>query len=363
MAKQTTFDIPLFSVTIILSLIGIIMVYSASAVIAMENAGNTQFYLLRQFVWLSIGLAGMIMVMKMDYRIFSRPIVVYGIISVSVILLVMTFFSRQINGTKRWIHFGSLTIQPAEFVKIALIIFVAYYLSRKSDKMDKMMVAYIPAFVIIGTILLLIVNQPDFGTAATLGLTVFILFFLGGMKWRHTLTILFLGLALATLLVMTAGYRMERITTFMNPESDPLGAGFQINQSLIAVGTGGLSGLGLAEGKQKLFFLPEPHTDFIFSVICEEFGFVGAILVIFFFIVLLWRGVKISLRSRDNFGAIMTAGLTLSIVFQAMINIGVAISILPTKGISLPFVSYGGSSLVCTLVAAGLILSVSQHAD
>ncbi len=363
MAKPLTFDIPLFSVVIILSLVGLVMVYSASAVIAMENVGNAQFYLFRQLVWLGTGIIVLMTAMKLDYRILSKPWVVYLLVSLSAVFIFLTLFSRQINGTKRWIHFGPVSVQPSEIGKIALIIFISYFLSRKAGEGDRSFVAMIPALSVAGFIMTLVMLQPDFGTAASIGLTVFIMLFLGGMKWRHTIVILLVGCFAAGVLVTTATYRMKRITTFMNPESDPLDAGFQINQSLIAVGTGGISGLGLAEGKQKLFFLPEPHTDFIYSVISEEFGMIGASAVVLCFLFLLWRGTKISFGVRDNFGALLAAGLTLSIVIQAMVNIGVTLSLLPTKGISLPFISYGGSSLVCTLAAAGLILSVSKHAD
>lgn len=362
MARQLTFDVILFSTVIVLSLAGLVLVYSSSAVIAMENLGNSLFFLMRQIIWLAIGLTGMTVAMKTDYRILSTPYIVYGLLGLSFLMLAATLFSKPINGTKRWILLGPMSVQPSEFVKIILIVFVAYYLNKNTGKMDRLFRVFFPVMCIAGFYLLLIVIQPDLGTAVTISMVLLLMFFLGGMPWHHSAAIVVAAVLMVSMLIFAADYRMDRIMTFMNPEEEPLGRGFQISQSLIAVGTGGVFGLGLAEGKQKLFFLPEPHTDFIYSVLCEEFGFTGAVIILAGFLIILWRGMKASFNAPDGFGGLLAGGLTLSIVLQAMINIGVSLSLLPTKGISLPFISYGGSSLVCTLVSAGIILSVSQHA-
>jgi cell division protein FtsW len=363
MAKKLASDMTLVAVTVTLLGLGLVMVWSASSALAQENHGNAYYFLVRQVLWTSLGLSVMVAALRMDYRKLRHPLVVYGAIVGTTFLLILVLFMRPVNDVHRWIRLGSLSFQPAEMAKLALILFLAYHLERRGDRVNEFLPSLFPALLLLGWFGFLIFIQPDLGSAATLVLTSGLLLFLAGVRLRSFAALALLGLPLLYQAVMVAAYRRDRIEAFLNPWSDARGAGYQIIQSLIAVGTGGVTGVGLMEGRQKLFYLPYPYSDFIYAVVGEELGLLGAAAVVAAFVLFLWRGLRAAWKAPDAFGLYLAAGLTLSIVLQAFINMSVVLGLLPTKGIPLPFISAGGSSLVFTLLGVGLVLNVSQHAD
>lgn len=370
MPRRLEMDRWLFGVTLTLCFAGAVMVYSASAVTAGEEYGHSTHFLLRQVVWLAIGLGGMLALMRLDYQRLREPAVVFSAICVVFVLLVAVFFLDKSHATHRWIRFGSFGgIQPSELAKLAVILYLAWFLGQKrrqsatldftkEDLVRTLGPALAPVLLFFG----LIVLQPDLGTSVELMLIAAAVLFVAGLspKWLGAGAVAALpGLYL---LIMHVGYRHDRILGFLNPEADPQGKGFQLLQSLIAVGSGGFSGVGLMESKQKLFYLPEAHTDFIFAVICEELGFLGALVLITLFVLYAWRGLRAALGAPDRFGRLLALGITAMITSQALINFAVVLGMMPTKGIPLPFVSYGGSSLVVMLAATGVLLNISQQA-
>ncbi len=330
MAKRVSVDRWMFTVTAILVFIGLIMVFSASAVMAKERYGSAYEFLLKQLVWAIAGLAAMFVAMRVDYRRLKHP---------------------------------PISFQPSELAKPALIFFLAWFLENKTGAMDDWRNTLLPAVAPTVVFLGLIVFQPDLGTAlACAGITACILF-VAGIRLRYFGYAFAAAIVPLYFLIFHVAYRKDRILAFLNPYSDPQGRGFHMIQSLIAVSTGGVTGLGLMEGKQKLFYLPEPHTDFIFAVTAEELGLLGALTVIVLFAIFLWRGTRVALRTQDNFGRFLAVGITSMIVLQAFINISVVLGLMPTKGIPLPFVSYGGSSLFVTLACVGVLLNITKQAE
>jgi cell division protein FtsW len=362
-AKKLSSDISLFAVTLILLGIGLVMVWSASTVLAKERHDNAYYFLIRQVMWATVGLAGMVAAMRLDYRKLRQPVVVYSVVGGTTALLIIVLFLPSVNETHRWIRLGALSFQPSELAKLAVVLFLAYHLERRKDRVNEFLPALFPALLLLGWFAFLVFIQPDLGTAATISLVGAVLLFLAGVRLRYFAALALPALVFLYQAVMTAAYRRDRIEAFLNPYSDPRGSGYQIIQSLIAVGTGGVTGLGLMEGRQKLFYLPYPYSDFIYAVIGEELGLIGAVAVVLGFVFFMWRGLRAAWRAPDPFGTYLAAGLTLAIVLQAMINLSVVLGLLPAKGIPLPFISAGGSSLVLTLLGVGLILNVSQHAD
>jgi cell division protein FtsW len=305
----------------------------------------------------------MVAALRLDYRKLRRPAVVYGFAALTTALLVLVLFLRPVNDVHRWIRVGGLSFQPAELAKLAVVVFLAYHLERRVERVNEFLPSLFPALLLLGWFSFLVFIQPDLGSAAALTLTGCVMLFLAGMRLRYFATLGLLALPLLYQAIMAAAYRRDRIEAFLNPWSDARGAGYQIIQSLIAVGTGGVTGLGLMEGRQKLFYLPYPYSDFIYAVIGEELGLIGAAAVVVAFVLFLWRGLRAAWKAPDDFGRFLAAGLTLAVVLQAFINISVVLGLVPTKGIPLPFISAGGSSLVFTLFGVGLVLNVSQHAD
>jgi cell division protein FtsW len=363
MAKRVSVDRWLFTVTLVLVFVGLVMVFSASAVMAKERYGSGYYFLLKQLGWAIAGLVAMIVGMRVDYRRVRHPAVVFTVLGVTTLLLISVFFLDRSHNTHRWIHLGGFSLQPSELAKPALILFLAYFLESRTKSMDDwrntLLPAVIPTLAFVG----LIVFQPDLGTALALcAITVSVLFVAG-------LDLKYLGYAfLASLLplyflIFHVRYRRDRMLAFINPFSDPQGKGFHMIQSLIAVSTGGITGIGLMEGKQKLFYLPEPHTDFIFAVTAEELGLVGSVMIVALFAVFLWRGIRTALRTQDTFGQFLVVGITSMVVVQAFVNISVVLGMMPTKGIPLPFVSYGGSSLFMTLACVGVLLNVTKQTE
>jgi cell division protein FtsW len=363
MAKRVSVDRWLFTVTLLLVFVGLVMVFSASAVMAKERYGSPYSFLIKQAVWALAGIAVMLVGMKIDYRRFKSPAFIFSLLGLTTLMLISVFFLDRAHNTHRWIHWGGFSFQPSEVAKPALIFFLAYFLESRTKSMDDwrntLLPAVIPTLIFLG----LIVFQPDLGTAiACAGITVCILF-VAGMRLRYFGYATLASIPVLYVLIFHVAYRRDRILAFLNPYADPQGRGFHIIQSLIAVSTGGITGLGLMEGKQKLFYLPEPHTDFIYAVTAEEFGLVGSILLAALFAAFLWRGLRSAIRTEDVFGRYLAIGITSMVVLQAFINMSVVLGLMPTKGIPLPFVSYGGSSLFVTLACVGVLLNITQQTE
>ncbi len=363
MAKRVSVDGWLFIVTLLLVFVGLVMVFSASAVIAKDRYGSGYYFLLRQMVWAIGGMAAMVAAMKLDYRRYKHPAVVFSLLGFTTLLLISVFFLDRSHHTHRWIHWGGFSFQPSELAKPALILFLAFFLESRTRAMDDWRNTLLPAVIPTLVFLCLIVVQPDLGTAIACAAITGCIFFAAGVDLRYLGYALGASLLPLYFLIFHVAYRRDRILAFLNPFSDPQRTGFHIIQSLIAVSTGGITGVGLMEGKQKLFYLPEPHTDFIFAVTAEELGLLGSLIVIALFAVFLWRGIRTALRAHDTFGRFLAVGITSMIVVQAFINISVVLGLMPTKGIPLPFVSYGGSSLFITLACVGVLLNVSKQAE
>src|SRR6516165_5159130 len=362
MAKRVSVDRWLFTATAILVFVGLIMVFSASAVMAKEKFGSPYTFVLKQLFWAVAGIVALIATMKIDYRRYKHPAVVFSLLAVTTILLLAVFALDSSHNTHRWIHWGGFSFQPSELAKPALILFLAFFLETRFKQTEDWRNTLLPAVAPTMIFLLLIVAQPDLGTAiACAGITAAILF-VAGMQMRYFGYAFLASILPLYFLLFHVSWRRERILAFLNPYADPRGTGFHIIQSLIAVSTGGLTGVGLMEGKQKLFYLPEPHTDFIFAVTAEEFGLIGSLIVVMLFAIFLWRGLDTAMRTQDMFGRLLALGITSMIVVQAFINISVVLGLMPTKGIPLPLISYGGSSLFITLACIGVLLNVSKQA-
>ena len=362
MSRKLTYDTWLFSIATLIVVVGLVMIYSASAMIATQRFGHgSSYFLIRQGAFLVAGALLMVFLMHLNPAVLQDKRVLYGGLGVVALGLIVALFQSPINGTHRWIALPWFHLQPSEFAKPAMILFLASFLSRREERINDVTTTLLPMGFILSLFAGLILLGRDFGTATTLLLVACGMIFAAGLSWR---IIAVVGLALvptAGYLALSAAYRRERLLTFLNPESDPLGAGFQPMQSLIALGTGGFEGLGIGNGRQKLFFLPEPHTDFIFSIIGEELGFLGAVLLLAAFALLAWRGYRIARFSQNRFAFYAALGCTLMIAIQALVNVSVTLCLLPTKGIPLPLVSYGGSSLLVSLIAVGLLLNFSQQ--
>ena len=363
MARKLKSDQTLFVATLLLVCLSVIMVYSASAVVAMERYQQPYLFLTKQLMWATLGLAVLWIVMRVDYQMYREPVFIWSSLAIVALCLIAVMFSPPVNNARRWFSIGGLGIQPSELAKLAAIFFIADMLERRMQRINELGYGILPIAIVIGALVGLIVIEPDFGTAMTLAVIAAVMIFAAGLSYTYVFGTLLLALPLVAAMAMSAGYRRRRLLTFMNPWEDPLGDGFQIIQSLIAVGTGGVTGKGLMGGVQKLFYLPEPHTDFIFSVISEELGLIGATLVVICFCIITWRGLRVALRAPDRFGAFLALGLTTMVAVQAFMNISVVLSLMPTKGIPLPLVSFGGSSLLINLVGMGVLLNVSQHAS
>ena len=363
MARQLESDRILFAAVVVLVLLGTLMVFSASAVMAAERYDSSYHFLVRQLAWAVIGLAAMVAIMNLNYRRLCNPLVVFPAVGLQLALLLAVLFAPSTNNAHRWLTLGPVSFQPSELTKVALVLFLAYFLQTRKGAVNDWKHTLLPIGLVTGASVLLIVKEPDLGTSLAILLIVAAMLFAGGLRPSYFAYAGLAALPLLYFLVFSVGYRYKRILAFLDPYADPLGKGFQIIQSFIAVGTGGISGVGLMEGKQKLFYLPEPHTDFIFAVIGEELGFLGSLAVLGLFGVILWRGLRASARCSDEFGRLLAIGLTVLLVGQALVNMSVVLGLLPTKGIPLPLVSYGGSSLLMSLVAVGVLLNISQHSS
>jgi cell division protein FtsW len=362
MAKRISADKWLFAVTLLLVFAGLVMVFSASAVMAKEKFGSPYHFAWRQLMWAGAGVAAMFLVMNIDYRRYKHPAVVFSAIGLTTVALIAVFFLDRSHNTHRWFRLGAFSIQPSEFAKPTLILFLAYFLESRAKVLNTgrtLAAAIVPTLLFAA----LIAAEPDLGTAiACVAITMTVLF-VAGVRLRYFLWAAAPIPPVFYFLIWRVKWRHDRILAFLNPFDDPLGRGFHIIQSLIAVGTGGVTGLGLMEGKQKLFYLPEPHTDFIFAVTAEELGMLGAFILAGLFGVFLFRGFRAAVLSHDLFGRYLAAGITSMVLVQALFNISVVLGLMPTKGIPLPFISYGGSSLFITLASVGVLLNITQQTD
>jgi len=379
MAKRVSVDRWLFTVTMLLVFVGLVMVFSASAVMARERFGSPYAFLLKQLIWASAGLVAMVVTMRLDYRRYRHPALVFSFLGLTTLLLISVFFLDRSHNTHRWIHAGGFSFQPSELAKPALILFLAYFLEGRSraapasgsssmlasvpNFLDDWRNTLLPATTPVAALLGLIVLQPDLGTGIACAGVAACIFYVAGLRLRYFGYAFGASLLPLYFLIFHVSFRRDRILAFMNPYAERQKAGFHLIQSLIAVGTGGITGTGLMEGKQKLFYLPEPHTDFIFAVTAEELGLVGAMFVVILFAIFLWRGMRTSWRTEDSFGRYLAVGITSMVVLQAFINISVVLGMMPTKGIPLPLVSYGGSSLFVTLACVGVLLNITKQTE
>lgn len=364
MKTRGKFDFIVLVVALALVGIGIVMVYSTSAIIAGDRFGDPYHFLKRQALYAGIGFLLMIIMMFFPYETLRR--FAYPIFILSVLLLLAVLIpgiGHRAGGSMRWLKIGGFTFQPSEFAKLGLIIFLAYFLTKKEEKIRSFSFGFLPTMLLSGLVIGLVLKEPDFGAALFLTVMVFLLLFISGARVIYIASAFVLAAPVAAYFLMSAEYRYKRLMGFIRPWEDPTGTSFQIIQSFLSFGSGGLFGLGLGEGRQKLFFLPAPHTDFIFSIIGEELGLVGAMIVVLLFFILAFRGIQIGISIPDRFGSYLALGITLMIALQAVINMGVVLGLLPTKGLTLPFVSYGGTSLIANFIGLGILLHLSTHAE
>jgi cell division protein FtsW len=367
MAKRVGADKWMFFTTLLLIVVGLAMVFSASAVVAQERYHSEFAFVGRQAGWALAGLLTLVALMNVDYRVYNSPRFIYPALCVTTLLLVAVFFFPGSHNVHRWMRFGAFfSFQPSEIAKPVVVLFLAWFLHTRLDAMRDWKHTLLRAAMMPVVFILLIVKQPDLGTALVLAGVTAMMLMLAGMEWKYLLGSLCVALpGLAALLFMVA-FRRQRMLVFLNPNCDAKeagGAGYHICQSLIAVGTGGVAGRGYMEGMQKLFYLPEASTDFIFANIAEELGFIGAIVIVLLFVVFGWRGLRAAFRSQDPFARLAAFGITTALLLQAFFNISVVLSLVPTKGIPLPLISSGGTSLFCTLASIGILLNITRTAD
>ena len=357
----------LFLTTMALCLIGAVMVFSASAVMAESTYHNAYGFFLRQLGALVLGVVGMVLLARMDYHKLRQPAVIFTSLGLIVVALLAVLFLDRSHATHRWVRLGPASLQPSEFAKLSVVLYLAWFLEMRrqssSRGVNDPLHTLAPALGPVLALVLLVLLEPDMGTSIMIFLIALAMLFEAGLSLRYAGGVILAALPAIYLLIVRVPYRYNRLMAFLHPDADPQGAGFQLMQSLIAVGSGGFSGVGLMASRQKLFYLPEAHTDFIFAVLCEELGFLGGMVVLALFVIYGWRGIRTALAAPDDFGRLLAIGATVLVVGQALINLSVVLGMMPTKGIPLPFISYGGSSLVVMLVATGILLNVSQHAD
>jgi cell division protein FtsW len=363
MPRKLSPDLWLFGVVLALVFLGVVMVYSASAIIAADRFGDPFFFLKKQLFWAFLGGGLLWAALRLDYRRLERLVVPLLVVSIALLVLVLLPpFGQAINGTRRWFRIGPLSFQPVELAKFALVLYLASFLTRRAAALRSFWQGLFPILLVAGTMALLTFVQPDLGNSLALVVLTLVLAYLAGAPVKHMAWVAAAALPLVALAVALKPYRWRRMLAFVNPWDDPQGSGFQIIQSFLALGSGGLTGRGLGGSKQKLFYLPEPYTDFIFAIVGEELGLIGAVCVNALFAVLIWRGLRVGLRAPDPFGSYLALGLTVMLATQTLVNLGVVMGALPTKGLPLPFVSFGGSALLMTMFSAGVLLNISQHA-
>ncbi len=356
--------INLFMVTVILVCIGVVMIYSASSIYAQERYKDGFFFLKRHLSFLAIGVVLTFLVMCMDYRKlakFSKPLLLLAL--VLLVLVLVPGLGREVSGARRWFRFKFISFQPSEFANLAVIIYIADFISRRKEEIKNFWKGFMPPMAALGLTVVLILIQPDLGTSVALSVVVCIMLFVARVRLSYLLAVVLSSLPILSILILSAPYRRARIIAFLNPWQDPRGAGFQIIQSQVALGSGGIFGVGLGHSKQKLFYLPAAHTDFIFSIIGEEMGLVGTVGVILLFVYFILQGIKVVKNAPDNFGYFLALGLASMFCFKAILNIGVSCGLLPTKGLPLPFISYGGSSFLFDMISVGILMNIARTGD
>jgi cell division protein FtsW len=364
MAKKLRIDWFLFAIAASLALFGAVMVYSASAMIALkETEGASQFtYFYKQLGFTLAGLAVMYVTSKVPYRWYQHEYFVYGLLALTVVLLLAVFGFSPINGARRWIRFAGVSLQPSEIAKIALPVFLAYFLTKNEKTVGELKETVLPCAGVLIALCGLILIEPDLGTVIVLAAVFIVVYFAAGAKILHLIPAIASCVIVGVVALIVSPYRRERVLAFLNPWENADKGAYQVVQGLYAIGSGGIVGEGFAQGQQKLFYLPYPYSDFIFAVVGEELGLIGTLAVVLAFGLLLWRGTRAALMAPDRFGMLLAIGILTGIITQALFNISVVISILPAKGIPLPFISYGGSSIIVTLFAVGILLNISQYA-
>ncbi len=363
MARTLKSDKWLLGATLVLLGVSLVMVFSASARWADVRLNSQYTILIKQGIFITLGLVLLLVGMRIDYHHYRKPWVIWSVLGGTLVLLLAVFGFSPINGTRRWISLPGLTLQPAELAKLAAVFFTAGLLERRMHRVNDPAYALLPIGILVAVLAGLILLQPDFGTSAALTGVVLAMVFAAGLSMRYVTAAVAGLMPLAALAIWLEPYRWERFTIFLDPERDPFGAGFQLRQSLIAVGSGGPLGRGLMEGVQKLFYIPEPHSDFIYAVVGEELGLLGTVAILICFTLIALRGLRASMYAPDRLGALLAVGLTAMLAAQAFVNLSVVIGLLPTKGIPLPFVSNGGSSMLVSCFAMGILLNVSQYAS
>lgn len=355
------YDAVLLLMVVALTSFGIVMVYSASSVMAAKNFHDGAYFLKRQGIFALVGFTAAICAMRIDYQLWRKMAV--PLLFVSLILLIAVLIpgiGAKVKGASRWIRLPGFNLQPSEFTKIALILYLAYSIDKKQDRIRSLSAGFLPYITVLMILLALLLKQPDMGAALTLAAVTILMLFAAGTRLVFIIGSGMMILPFVAYLIINSSYRMKRIKAFMNPEQDPTGIGWQIIQSKYAFGAGGIFGQGLGEGKQKLFYLPEAHTDFILSVVGEELGFIGVVIIIGMFFILIQRAMRIAMAAQDTFGRFLALGIAVLFAIEAAVNMGVVTGLLPTKGLALPFLSYGGSSLVVSLFAVGILLNISS---
>lgn len=351
----------LATVTLLLA-IGTVMIYSSSAIYAYEKFNDSLFFLKRHLLFLCVGLALSFIALGVDKRLIQKVAKPMLLVSLALLVLVLIpSIGSQIGGARRWFRIWVYSFQPSELIKLSLIAYLAHTLSKKGPYVNDFFHGFIPPIMVSALTIGLILLQPDLGTALTIGCITVLMFFVAGLKWRYLAGALGFSIPVIAIAIYKVPYRWRRILTFCNPWQDPRGSGFQIIQSFLALGSGGLLGVGLGMSKQKLLYLPASHTDFIFSIIGEELGLLGAVSVVMLFVVLIWQGMRVSLKAEDSFGRLLSLGIVSMIAIETIVNIGVSTGTLPTKGLPLPFISYGGSALIFHMVAVALLLNVARE--
>jgi cell division protein FtsW len=363
MAKRVGVDKWLFGTVLTLVLFGLVMVFSASAVLAKATMGSPYSYVIRQGFFVAVGLVLMFALMKVDYRKYNNPKVIFPLMAITAVLLLAVFAMGAMNGAHRWVRAGGITLQPSELAKPVIVLFLAWFLQTRIHQIDNIKETILPAALPPLVYIALILKEPDLGTSMVCAAVLLLMLYLAGMQMKWIGVALLAATPVMYFMLFRVAWRRARLMAFLDPEKDAKGVGYHTVQSLIAVGTGGIHGKGLMEGVQKLFFLPEPHTDFIFAVICEELGLIGAVLLVAAFCLLGYRGLRTAYKSTDPFARFLAFGMTTAILVQAFFNVSVVLSLVPNKGIPLPFISSGGTSVAITLACMGVLLNVTREID
>jgi cell division protein FtsW len=362
--KRAAWDPVLLFAVLTLVGVGLVMVYSASAITAQDKLGDSFYFLKRQALAAGLGLLAMAVALKVGYRRLAR--LAYPLLLLAVVLLIAVLVpgvGTVVGGARRWLRAPGISLQPAEVAKVAWVVYLAYSLAKKQEKVKSFSIGFLPHLGLAGLLVVLCMLEPDFGSSVALLFLLFVMLFAAGAKLSYLVGSVLAAIPFAYTAIATSPYRMKRITAFLDPWANRQGSGYQVAESLMSIGSGGLTGLGLGDGRQKLYFLPEAHTDFIFAILGEELGLLGVAAVIALYGLILWRGIRASLQASEPFGTYLGLGLTALIAFQAVVNMSVAMGLLPTKGLTLPFVSYGGSSLIVLMGAAGVLLSIGASSE